>query len=168
MERFQELRDAAKKKLNVADHMLFMTYPLVKDTKLLLAIMENVFLAMSYAMSSVLHYEKLFKRLPSFHESFENRFSLFREKCISKYGFNKEHINIIKEIKDIIVEHKNSPMEFVRKDRFVICSSSYRVKTIELNQIKKYVAEAKLFVKEVNNVTSRNEEIFKQRESFRL
>tara|TARA_Y100000310_G_C20505640_1_gene726278 strand:+ start:357 stop:863 length:507 start_codon:yes stop_codon:yes gene_type:complete len=168
MEQFQELKEAAKKKLIIADHMLFVTYPLVNDTKLLLAIMENVFLAMSYAMSSVLYYEKLFKKVSAFHDSFESRFSLFKEKCVNKYGFDIEHINIIKEIKDIIVEHKKSPMEFVRRDRFVICSNNYRVKTIDLNQIKKYLAEAKVFIRETNNVISRNEELFNQKQSLCL
>jgi hypothetical protein len=168
MEKFQELREAARKKLVVADHMLYMTYPLVNDTKLLLSIMENVFLAMSYAMSSVLYYEQLFKRIPSFHESFESKFSIFKDECVKKYCFDKEHINIIREIKDIIVEHKKSPVEFVRKDRFVICSSNYRVKTIDLNQIKRYVTEAKSFINETGNVISRNEQIFSQKESFHL
>jgi len=168
MERFQELREAAKKKLNVADHMLFVTFPLVKDTKLLLAIMENVFLSMSYAMSSVLHYERLFKRIPSFHDNFENKFNLFKENCVKKYGFNMEHINLIREIKDIIVEHRKSPIEFVRKDRFVICSNNYSVRTIDINQIKKYIAEAKSFIREIDNIVSQNEGIFKQQDSMKV
>ncbi|MCP3682530.1 MAG: hypothetical protein GY861_07545, partial [bacterium] len=44
MEKFQEAREKARKNINVADHMFCMTYPLVKDNRLLLAILENIFL----------------------------------------------------------------------------------------------------------------------------
>jgi hypothetical protein len=43
MEEFQVLRDKAVEKIKIADHMLFMTYPLVKDPKLLMSILENTF-----------------------------------------------------------------------------------------------------------------------------
>jgi hypothetical protein len=57
MEKFQELREVAKKKLQLADHILTMTYPIVNDSKLLLAVVENMFLALTNAMGSVLYYE---------------------------------------------------------------------------------------------------------------
>ena len=64
MEQFQESRDNAKKKIQIADHMLGVTYPLVKDTKLLVVIMENIFLAYTNAMAAILYHERLFKRIP--------------------------------------------------------------------------------------------------------
>ena len=80
MEKFQELRDAANKKLQLADHILTMTYPIVKDPKLLLSVVENLFLAFSYGIGSVLHYERLFKRIPPFPDNFASKFELFRDK----------------------------------------------------------------------------------------
>jgi len=70
MEKFQELRELSKKRIRVADHMLTMTYPLVQDSKLLLAVVENIFLALTYIMGSVLHYERTFKRIPLFQDDF--------------------------------------------------------------------------------------------------
>ena len=161
MEEFQKFRDAAKKKISLADHMLTMTYPLVQDTKLLLVVLENIFLAMTNAMSSVLYYERLFKRIPPFTDNFENKFLIFREKCINKYKINPEYLNLLKEIKDIIVQHRRSPVEFVRKDRFVICSDNYKIKTISIDQIKDYIAKAKDFIQLTNFIVSKNEGIFR-------
>jgi len=161
MEKFQEVRDKAKKNIQIADHMLSITYPLVKDTKLLLAIIENVFLAYTHSMSSVLYYDRLFKRIPHFQDNFESKFNIFKEISASKYGVDADHLKHIQEIKEIIVEHKKSPIEFVRKDRFVICSDNYRMKSIGVEEIKNYITKAKLFIQEMDNITKKNEGIFR-------
>ena len=62
MERFQELREDARKRLQVADHLLTITYPLVKDAKLLLTISENLYYCVENAMNALLEHEKLFKK----------------------------------------------------------------------------------------------------------
>src|SRR3989338_1590780 len=116
MEKFQELRDSAGKKLKIADYMLTMTYPLVKDPKLLLSVVENLFLAYSYSISSLLHYERLFKRIPPFHDDFSSKLDLFMDKCLERYGIDEENIRIIRDLREIIVAHRKSPVEFSRKD----------------------------------------------------
>ena len=161
MEEFQLLRETAKKKISLADHMLTMTYPLVHDTKLLLVVLENVFLAMTNAMGSVLHYERLFKRVPPFTDNFENKFILFKEKCVHKYNIDPKYTGLLREIKDIIVQHRKSPVEFVRKDRFVICTENYKIKTISVDQIKGYIAHAKNFIQLTNLIVSKNDRIFR-------
>lgn len=156
MEKFQEFRDAARKKITIADHMLTQTYPLVKDVKLLLPVLENTFLALSYAMSSVLHYDRLYKHINVLPENFEAKLYIFKEKCVPRYKIDKEYLQLIREIKDIIMAHKKSPVEFVRNDRFVICSDNYRMKTISTDQLKKYIAKSKIFVQETNNIVNKN------------
>jgi len=161
MEKFQELRESAKKKITIADHMLTQTYPLVKDAKLLLAVLENTFLALSYSMSSVLHYDRLFKRINILPENFEGRFHIFKDKCVPRYKIDKEYLSLIREIKDIIIAHKKSPVEFVRNDRFVICSENYRMKTVSVDQLKKIIQKSKVFIQESSNIVNKNEAIFR-------
>jgi len=161
MEKFQELRETAKKKVQLADHILTQTYPLVKDTKLLLVVIENIFLALTNAVGSLLYYERLFKRIPPFQDNFSSKFNMFRARCVDRYKINNEYVLFIQSIKDIIVEHKKSPVEFVRKDRFVICSDNYSMKTISVEQIKENLAKAKLFINEIGNITAKEEAIFK-------
>ncbi|MCK4521930.1 MAG: hypothetical protein KAU20_05115 [Nanoarchaeota archaeon] len=160
MERFQELRDRAKKKIMLADHIITQTYPLIKDPKLLLSAIENIFLALTNSMGSLLHYERLFKRIPPFQDTFDSKFNIFKERCVEKYNIKQDYISVIKELKDIIIEHKKSPMEFVRNDRFVICSDNYRMKTIDIDKIKKMMHITKDFVFDMEKIVSRNEEIF--------
>ena len=160
MEKFQECREKARKKLKVADHMITMTYPLVRDTRLLMAVMENLFLALTNSMASVLYYERLFKRIPPFHDNFDSKYNMFRAKVVPRYKINMEHITMLNEIKDIIIQHKKSPVEFSRKDMFVIASDSYKLKTISVDQIRKYIARSKQFLEEMEEIVSKDEEIF--------
>lgn len=161
MEKFQELRDSASKKLQIADYILTMVYPLVKDSKLLLSAVENLFLAYSYSVSSLLHYERLFKRIPPFPDDFSSRLDMFRDKCLEKYNINAENMEIIMNLKEMVVAHKKSPVEFSRKDSFVICDSDYRLRTISPDSIKDYVEKAKLFIRKVSSIVSEDESIFR-------
>lgn len=162
MEEFQVLRDKALQKVKVADHMLFMTYPLVKDPRLLLSIIENIFASLDYGISALLQHERLFKRIPPFHDTFLSRFEIFKDKMVPKYNLSRGHVNLIQNIKGIISEHKKSPIEFARKDKFVICSPSYSLKTIDINLVKKYIFETKVFVDNINRIVSEHEGIFRR------
>ena len=134
---------------------------MVKDSRLLLSATENLFLAFTYGMSSLLHYERLFKRIPPFPDNFTGKFELFKDKCSNRYNIDNEYLKIIQEIKEIIVAHKKSPMEFQRNDNFVICNSDYRVRTISADMIKAYVEKAKLFIKNISTIVSKDEAIFR-------
>ncbi|MBW2981657.1 hypothetical protein KY343_02140 [Candidatus Woesearchaeota archaeon] len=162
MEKFQEVREKAKKHIQIADHMISVTYPLINDNKLLLAIIENIFLAYTNIIGCLLYYERLFKKIPPFQDNFESKFTMFKETCVLKYKIGKSYIADIQDLKNIILAHRKSPMEFSRKDRFVICSNNYKLQTININELKKHIDKAKLFIQEINNITSKDEGLFKQ------
>lgn len=160
MEQFQQARAKAKKSIEIADHMLSVTYPVVKDPKLLLAIMENIFLAYTNAMSAILYHDRLFKQIPPFNDTFESKFNMFKTRCIGKHKLDKVHLMDLQEIKNIIQEHKASPVEFAKKDKFVICSDNYKMKTIELNDLNAYINKAKVFIGQMDTIVGKNERIF--------
>lgn len=160
MEKFQECREKAKRSLHIADHMLTQTYPLVQDPKLLLAVLENVFLAMTNAMGSLLYYERLFKRVPPFHDTFESKFNLFKMKSAIRYNIDPSYLILMQDVKDIIVEHRRSPIEFSRKDKFIICSPTYNLKTVSISHIKNYIDKTKLFIKITDNIIEKGDQLF--------
>lgn len=161
MEKFQEARDKAKRNLQIADHMAYMTYNLVKDPKLLVVVMENLFLSLTNAISSVLHYERFFKRLEPFPENFEAKFAIFQD-CAVKYSIDKSYLSMIRDIKEFIYEHKRSPVEFTRKDRYVICTDNYKMKAISLDQIKKYILLTRSFLQLTGSIVGKDEGIIRR------
>jgi hypothetical protein len=122
---------------------------------LLLSSLETLFLAYANAIGSLLYYEKQFSRIPSFEDQFDSKFRILRDHCAKKYDIKQEDINTIKEIKDIILQHKKSPVEFARPDRFIICYDDYQMKSVSVDSLKKMVSNAKVFIEKVNKITSR-------------
>lgn len=157
MEAYQRLLAEAKKKLALADHMLFVTHPLLKDPKLLLAVMENLFLAQTHTMGSLLYYERIFKRVQPFFDTFESKYRIFSEKCAVRYNLDPDYLDFLRSIKDVLVAHKRSPIEFSRKDQFVICSDDYELKVLNVSEIKGFVAKTKQFYADIHSLILRLE-----------
>jgi len=161
MEQFQAAREKSREKIKIADHILSSTFPLVKDPRLLIGVMDNIFLALTNAMSSVLYYEKLFKRIPDFKDDFNSKFNMFKERIVRKYNLNIEYVYLIQDIKNLIIEHKKSPMEFSRGENFVICMNGYRCKTITIRDMKKFISKSQQFIQEVSAIVGKDERIFR-------
>ena len=152
MEKFNDLMESAEKKLNFADHILSMTYPLVKDPKLLLSAAENLFLAFNYSLTSLLYYERHFKRIPPFQDNFSLKLQLFKDECAERYGIGDEQLKAMEELKEILIAHKKSPIEFPRKESFMIFNESYEAKTLTQDLLKDCIKKAKLFIKKLSTL----------------
>lgn len=130
----------------VADHLTYVTLPLVHDNKLIITILENINLALIHGMNAVLEYEKHYKRVLLLNDGFEFRYEVFTKKIIGRYGFIKEDALLIYELRNFVKERKEAPIEFTRVNKFVICSDNYRMKTVSIEDIKKYLLKTKTFL----------------------
>lgn len=137
MESKQDLTTRAYQSLKLAEHMLIRTYPMVDDPKLILAISEDIHIAL-FSMVEALYGK-------------DADLGVFKEKAVSS-GFNSDEIELVKRLDNIIQEHKDSPVEFTRKDKFVICDDSYNTDSITLDDMKKYLFEARLFVEKAEAI----------------
>ncbi len=143
VEKFVEYLSKASQLLHRADHMLYMTYPLVKDKRLLLKIIEDLGEAMVSMINSVLQYDYLYKRIELYKNAREN-FETFRQNCAPRYGITSEEVNKITELLKIMQRHRESPMEFMKKDHLVIMSNnSARTEVITVDKIKEFLLVAK-------------------------
>jgi hypothetical protein len=142
-------RRKAIRNIKIADHMLTITYPLINDPKLLVAVMENTFLSMTQAMATLLYYERLYKRIPPFYNNFESKFNMFKERCVRKHNLDPSYLLMMQSLKEFLIDHRKSPMEFSRSGKFVVCNDSYKMKTISIVEMKKNVERAKVFISQV-------------------
>ncbi|MFP4523805.1 MAG: hypothetical protein ACLFO2_00620 [Candidatus Woesearchaeota archaeon] len=149
MERFVQYKDKARRNIQLADHMLTMTYPLVKDPKILLGVLENLFMAVTNSMASVLHYERLHKRVPAFNETFDSKFSTFKSKVVHQHGLDLKWVRFIAELREAVQEHQQSTTEFPRKGKYVMADKDYRLKTLDEALLKDYLKKTKELVHEL-------------------
>ena len=135
-----------------ADHMLYITYPLIKDNKLIVSILDNLSNSLIKAMEAVLYYERMNKRVEMFPDSFEVKFDIFKEKCAERYNIEREHLLLIKDLKKISDERKKSKMEFIKKEKYVICSNNYSTRILTIDKVKEYLNTSKVFLRKVNAI----------------
>ncbi len=149
MELFEKHLQQAIKSLKLADHITYVTFPLVNEKRLLLKIFDEIYMSVICSVNAILHYEYLYKRIELYKNS-EDNFDTFTSKCAKRYSLTNEQTKRIKEIIEINKKHKKSAMEFVKEDKVVILSDNLGTKTLDINLIKKYLLLAKELVVNAN------------------
>lgn len=126
----------------LADHLLTMTYPLVKDPKLLVGVLQTLARAHEQMIDEVLHKESMQRKIiPT--TAFATRFAQFKAILQKQDLFKQSHINTVQMIHDLHREHKRSPVEFSRGQKFVICDDDYSFRTLTPQQLKTHLQHTK-------------------------
>ena len=150
MEKFQENLNDAVKNLQIADHMTYVTFPLVRDNRLLLKIFDNIYKSIIGSINAILNYEYLYKRIKIYTDINEN-FQTFSNKCVKNYSLTNEQIRRIQQIISLNKQHKQSAMEFVKQDKVVILSDNLGTEIIDIQKIKEFLLLAKELLMKTNN-----------------
>ncbi|MGM5487390.1 MAG: hypothetical protein ACQESG_00415 [Nanobdellota archaeon] len=146
-----KLLEEALQNITVAEHLVNRTYQMIGDSRLLLSGLENTFLGFTKAISALLYFERKYKRIPKFPETLEGKLTMFHESA-KRYKL-EEYLNTIRELREVLVAHQKSAVEFTKKDRLVICSDDYSLNIVTDATIKKHLYKAKDFIKEIRRVT---------------
>jgi len=155
MEKFLELQEKAQQYIKNAEHGITFTYPLVKENKVLLSVVNNLFLACTNGIGSILHYERLYKRVPLFEENFEEKYRLMRSRVLERYNLDPDYLKLVRDLKETIIAHNQSPIEFSRGGKLVICNDNYELKEVSVESLKKTLGKTKLFIDEVIHITKK-------------
>ena len=142
MEKFLEALVTAEKDLRTIDHMVYVTFPLIKDKRLLLKVMLDIKEVVTGCITSILQYEYLYKRINLYKDSREN-FKTFTEKCAARYNIHGGEIKLLVELFDFVEKHKESPFEFVKAEKIVILSENSKPTTLTLEKTKEFLIMAK-------------------------
>jgi|SRR3989344_760653 len=153
MNQFRNLVEGAYNSFRTADHLAYVSYPLLKDKRLLLVITQNLYMAGVKCVDALLYYERLYKRLNIVPAEFNSRMQIFRKIVAPRYKINESVVNIVNDLHLLGKQHKESPIEFFRKDKLVICSDGYSsIKTVDIELLKSYISEMRNFLGVVKNL----------------
>ena len=150
MEKFQENLQDAVKNLQIADHMTYVTLPLVNDKRLFLKIFDNIYKSIIGCINTILNYEHLYKRI-KLYKSIEDNLQTFAQKCAPRYDLTREQVRKIQQLIILNKQHKQSAMEFVKQDRVVIMSDSLGTQILDIQKIKEYLLLAKELLMQTKN-----------------
>ena len=144
MEKHEESLELANKHFQIADHFLYMTFPLIKENKLLLKIIEEISLSILNTINAVLQFEYLYKRIQIYSSSRDN---LETFKQISKrYSISSEQLQNLLKILELTRKHKESKFEFSKSDKIVIMTDGFP-ETLTEEKTKLFLSETRDFIK---------------------
>lgn len=142
MAREKKSFEEAQRQLSLADHLLTMTYPLVKDPKLLVGIMQNISEANNQIIMDVLNMaSKSQQIIPT--TTFATRFSQFKAVLKPLKIISKEDLEVFQTVHDLEEEHKKSPVTFSRDQKYVLCGDDYTLTTLTEKNLKSFLQQAK-------------------------
>lgn len=133
--------EEAKRILKTADHMLYITYPVIKENRLLIKILEEIHYAMQKIIESILKREYTMKRIRLYTDVKANM-ETFEQKCAERYGLS-EQLEGIRQISYLYNAHKSSPVEFSRSNKYVILADNLHTENITLPKMKGLLSVAK-------------------------
>ena len=153
MEQYENLVKEANRCFQSADHLTYVTYNLLKDKRLILSIIQNLYVASLSSIAAILHYEKLYKQISTLPLDIDSRIHMFENTIAKKYNIDSGAVRVVKELKLILDQHKNSPLAFSRKDNLVICSEDFTIiNVVDINKLKNYVTSIRELVGMVNRI----------------
>ena len=150
-EKYIENLDKAAKNLHTADHMLYMTYPIVREKRLLLKILNEIYLVVLGIVNAILQYEYIYKRIKLYKNPKEN-FSVFKNKCAPRFSITPEQVEKILEIFNLAEKHKKSPFEFVRNNKIVIMTNALKTDTITIEKMKDFILTSKDVLRKADTI----------------
>ncbi len=156
MERVYALLEKANKALKTADHLAYVTYPLLKDARLVVAILENINNALTLSVEAMIEYDRMFKRIMTTPANFQSTLELFKTSSAPRYNIEREHTALISEINSIMETRKRGNMEFMRGDKLVVCGTDFRTKTVDYEKLKDYVNKSKRYMLKINTILRQN------------
>ena len=141
-----EYLEEADRKTKIIDHMLYVTFPLIKDKKLLLKILSEAKISIANCINSILQYEYLNKNI-NLSKDAKFNFKTFIEKCSKKYNISENEIKLIIELFEIAELHKQSPFEFSKGDKLIILTENMNQRDLTIDKVKEFLLLTKDIVR---------------------
>ncbi|MEW5897026.1 MAG: hypothetical protein AB1668_05000 [Nanoarchaeota archaeon] len=149
---FTSSRQKALQQYDAAFHLLNVTFPLVKDSKLLMGVASNVMQSLEHCMDSVLAYDRQFNLIPEFQNNFQSKFNLFRYRSAKRYNIPIELLIFMMDLHELLELHKKCPTEFQRGNRYILASKDFRMKVLSINDFRRYLDKNKEFIQVVDRI----------------
>ena len=144
-ERWKDCLNKAKQEFKIADHMAYVSLSILKENRMLIKIISKLAEAARELIKAFLQYEYSYKRVKLYKDPQMN-LNTFIQKIALRYISKEELTSLIRVIK-IDKQHQQAPVEFVKKDTFVILlGEKYETLTVEsvrefLNSIRVAIAK---------------------------
>jgi hypothetical protein len=133
-----------------ADHLVFVTLPVVKDQRLLIRALENLYKAVAVLISTILKFEYLYKRINLSKDTKKN-LEVFFSKCVVRYGIEVEEIGVLRRLMVVGKKHKESGFEFSKNGKIVILDDSLGMVELTVGEMKDFIRVSRKLLENTNS-----------------
>lgn len=158
MQKFIEYLVEAQKITKSVDHLFYITFPLVKDKRLLIKIISESKKAIICCINTILQYEYIQGNIKLEKDSIKN-FKTFREKCAEKYQINQEEITLIVEIINLMEKYKKSTHEIFKENRIIMLDENMKQDSVSLEKAKSFLNVTKSLLLKTKNEISKSRKV---------
>jgi len=144
--------EKAEKHYLSANHLLNTTLPAIKDPKLLLGVIENIFLCLESSIDALLSHESELLLITPPPKNFEGKLAVFQTRTAPRNKIDSSFVDLAVTMKELVELHKKTPMEFRRNDSFVLTSKDYRLKNLTVPLITQHLAKTKEFLENTKRI----------------
>ena len=152
MENYHELINKAQKEIDSSDHLLFVTYNIVKDSKFVFSVTNQLIDAVKYAIEALLEFERKSKLIEPYPKQFNFMVDTFKKKVSERREFETSTLVFLNKL--VLMEQTidSSSLNFRRGETYVLADEEFGTQAIELQTIKSYFSDAKSFVEKVGEI----------------
>lgn len=146
MQKFLQNLQKAQKTIQIIDHMIYVTFPLIQDKKILTKILTEIKRVVTNCINSILQYEYLYKRI-NLYKNAKANFRIFIKTCCPYYKITQKETDSIMELFELVEKHKQSTAEFLKDKKVVILSENLKTEIITIEKIKEFFNLSKEIMK---------------------
>lgn len=128
----------AEKKIQIANHLIYVTFPLIKNKRLLIKIIQDLKTAVLNCVNTILQYESLKKRIKLTQDPLEN-FKIFSEQCTPQYTLTEQETQQILDLFKLAKKQEQSSMEIMKNEKVILLSKNLTPEFITIETAKKYL-----------------------------
>ena len=146
MDKTEENLEEAAKLIKTADHLIYLSFPLLQDKRILLKAISKTKETVNKCIASILKFEYLNKKIRLYKDPKTN-FKIFKDSCSAKYKISSQEIKDIIELFEIVEYKEKSSMEFIKDQKIIILSENMKPKQISIEKAKSFLLLAKNILK---------------------
>ncbi|HIJ11012.1 TPA: hypothetical protein HA278_03050 [Candidatus Woesearchaeota archaeon] len=149
---YEIARAKAIQQYDAAFHLLKVTYPLIQDPKLLMGIVTNISNSYQAAVEAILAYERQLQLVPAYGTRFIEKWNTFRAKSATRNKVDNVHLDNVERLQEMLQKHKESPVDFSKKGRFVLTGQDYAIQTVGEKELQEFLNHNKAFLAKMDAI----------------
>jgi len=146
MYKIEENLEEVAKSIKTADHLIYLSFPLLQDKRILLKAVIKIKETINKCINSILRFEYLNKKIRLYKDPKKN-FKVFKDTCSTKYNISNQEIKDIIELFELAEHQEKSSMEFMKDEKVIILSENMKARQISIEKAKKFLLLAKNLLK---------------------